>query len=99
MLSFPYQDEPLTGPTPPSLPPGTTVRWRPLVPVRLLGPTGKSRNFSRAVFDPCADDTVFPADSGAVAGHCLAAVHRAHGPLARAKLPTPLRGCGVGTNG
>jgi hypothetical protein len=62
MLSFPYQDEPLTGLVPPSLPPGTTVRWRPLVPVRLIGPGGSSRSFTRAVFDPCADDTVFAAD-------------------------------------
>ena len=38
------------------------MRWRPLVPVRLIGPTGKSRSFTRAVFDPCADDTVFAAD-------------------------------------
>jgi hypothetical protein len=30
--------------------------------VRLIGPTGKARLFTRAVFDPCADDTVFAAD-------------------------------------
>ena len=59
MLSFPYQDEPLRGLPPPSLPPGATVRWRPIVPVRLIGFGGRSRYFTRAVFDPCADDTVF----------------------------------------
>src|SRR5260370_15416486 len=52
MLSFPYQDEPLSGPPPPSLPSGSTVRWRPLVPVRVFGPGGRSRLFARAVFDP-----------------------------------------------
>ena len=45
MLRFPYQDELLTGPPPPSLPPGATVRWRPLVPVTIIGPTGLLRNF------------------------------------------------------
>jgi hypothetical protein len=38
MLRFPYQDEALTGPPPPSLPAGAVVRWRPLVPVTILGP-------------------------------------------------------------
>ena len=60
MLQFLYQDEPLTGPPPPSLPPGSTVRWRPLVPILIVGPTGKQRFFSRALLDPGADDTVFP---------------------------------------
>ena len=60
MLQFPYQDEPLSGPPPPSLPATATVRWRPLVPVTVIGPTGKCRFFPRAVLDPGADDTVFP---------------------------------------
>jgi hypothetical protein len=63
MLRCPYQDELLTGPSPPSLPAGTTVRWRPLVPVDILGPTGLMRHFGRAVLDPAADDTVFPLDT------------------------------------
>jgi hypothetical protein len=58
MLIFPYQAEPVARPVPPSLPPGATVRWRPLVPVRVVGPSGQSRTYTRAVFDPCADDTV-----------------------------------------
>ncbi len=66
MLSFPYQDEPLGGSPPPSLSSGTTVRWRPLVPVRVIGPGGQSRSFTRAVFDPCADDTVLPLGLAAV---------------------------------
>ena len=60
MMQFPYQAEPLSGPPPPSLPATATVRWRPLVPVTLIGPTGKRRLFARAVLDPGADDTVFP---------------------------------------
>jgi hypothetical protein len=62
MLRFPYQDELLTGPAPPSLPAGATVRFRPLVPVEIIGPTGLSEQFTRAVVDPAADDTVFPLD-------------------------------------
>jgi hypothetical protein len=65
MLEFPSQDEPLSGPPPPSLPGTATVRWRPLVPVTIIGPTGRRRFFARAVLDPGADDTVFPV---AVAG-------------------------------
>ncbi len=63
MLSFAYQDEPLTGPPPPSLPAGATVRWRPLVPVDIVGPSGLIRRFGRAILDPGADDTVFPLDT------------------------------------
>ncbi|SRR6266849_2734983 len=63
MLRFPYQDELLAGPRPPSLPAGTTVRWRPLVPVEIFGPTGLVRRFGRAVLDPAADDSVFPLDT------------------------------------
>src|SRR5437870_1049605 len=60
MLQFPFQDEPLSGPPPPSLPAGVTVRWRPLIPVTIIGPTAKRRFFPRALLDPGADDTVFP---------------------------------------
>jgi hypothetical protein len=63
MLRFPYQDEALTGPAPPSLPAGSIVRWRPLVPVTIIGPVGVVRDFGRAVLDPAADDTVFPLDT------------------------------------
>ncbi len=71
MLSFPYQGEPITGPTPPSLPSGATIRWRPLVPVRVIGPGGRSLLFTRAVFDPCADDTVLPLSLVTVLGIAL----------------------------
>lgn len=71
MLEFAYQDEPLGGPPPPSLPPSATVRWRPLVPVRIVGPTGRQRFFSRAVLDPGADDTVFPLAMASVLGVTL----------------------------
>jgi hypothetical protein len=65
MLQFPYQDEPLTGAPLPSLPLGSAVRWRPLIPVTVLGPTGLSRQFGRALLDTGADDTVFPLDTAA----------------------------------
>jgi hypothetical protein len=60
MLQFPYQDEPLSGPPPPSLPSTATVRWRPLIPVNIIGPTRSQLAFARALLDPGADDTVFP---------------------------------------
>ena len=62
ILRFPWLDEPLRGPAPPSLPPGTTSRWRPLVPVRIYGPSGIRLQFGRALIDPGADDTIFPLD-------------------------------------
>ena len=73
MLRFPYLPEPLLGPPPPSLPPGSTVRWRPLVPVRIFGPTQRLRYFPRAVLDPGADDTIFPLDLAALLGVVLKA--------------------------
>ncbi len=60
MLHFPYQDEPLAGPAPPSLAVGAVIRWRPLVPVDIVGTAGMVQHFGRAVLDPAADDTVFP---------------------------------------
>jgi hypothetical protein len=71
MLRFPYQDEPLTGPAPPSLPASAAVRWRPLVPVEIFGPTGLSRQFTRAVVDPAGDDTVFRLDTARQIGAIL----------------------------
>jgi hypothetical protein len=63
MLRFPYLDERLAGPAPQSLLPGTTVRWRPLVPATIIGPGGLMSDFGRAVVDPAAYDTVFPLDT------------------------------------
>jgi hypothetical protein len=71
MLRFPYLPEPLTGPPPPTLPSGSTVRWRPLLPVRIIGPTGRSRYFPRAILDSGADDTIFPLDIAALIGVAL----------------------------
>jgi len=68
MLRFFYQDEPLTGPAPPSLPAAALVRWRPLVPVTIIGPGGLERDFGRAILDDAADDTVFPLDTAAGIG-------------------------------
>ena len=47
MLRFPYQDEPLGSRPPPSLPASATVRWRPLLPVTVIGPTA---SFSGTTF-------------------------------------------------
>lgn len=71
MLQFPYRDEPLRGSPPPSLPNTATVRWRPLVPVTLIGPSGMQRSFPRAVLDPGGDDTVFPIAAAAALGIVL----------------------------
>ena len=60
MLQFPYQSEPLIGPPPPSLPASALIRWRPLIPVTLIGPGGKRRPFTRALLDTGSDDTIFP---------------------------------------
>ena len=62
MLQFPYEPVPLTGPAPPSLRSTATAHWRPFAPVTIVGPTGVSRHFQRALIDPGADDTVFPLD-------------------------------------
>jgi hypothetical protein len=71
MLQFPYQDEALSGAAPPSLPASATVRWRPLVPVTILGPTARRRFFPRALLDPGADDTVFPLAIAGLVGVAL----------------------------
>lgn len=60
MLVFPYQALAFRGLPPPTLPPTAKSRWRPLVPVRIIGPTGKSHSFSSALLDPGSDDTIFP---------------------------------------
>lgn len=71
MLQLPYQSEPLGGPPPPSIPPASTVRWRPLVPITLIGPTGIRRYFARALLDTGADDSVFCSASAALVGVSL----------------------------
>jgi hypothetical protein len=53
---FPYLPLPTKGPVP-SLG-GATVRYRPIVPVRLFGPLG-SRLFDGCL-DSASDDTIFP---------------------------------------
>ena len=54
--------EPLFGPPVPALPAGARWRWRPLVPLTVQGPNGRSLVFGRALVDPGADDTVLPLD-------------------------------------
>jgi hypothetical protein len=62
MLRFPYQDEILLGPAPPTLAASATHRYRPLVPITFLGAQGQSIHFGRALVDPGADDTILPYD-------------------------------------
>ena len=59
-LRFPYLEEPLIGPPPPSMPATAKGRWRPFVPVVLHSPLGASFKFARVLVDSGADDTVFP---------------------------------------
>ena len=44
---------------------------RPLIPVKILGPTGLFRDFPQAVVDTGADDTVFPINMVPSLGHKL----------------------------
>ncbi|MCY2991982.1 MAG: hypothetical protein NTY19_29500 [Planctomycetota bacterium] len=62
ILRFPYLDEPLYASPPPSLPDDARRRWRPLIPLSVQGPTGRSVVFGRALVDPGADDTILPLD-------------------------------------
>jgi hypothetical protein len=71
ILRFPYLEEPLQGPPPPSLPNTAKLRWRPLVPTRVIAPSGQSLAFGRALVDPGADDTIFPLDVANVLGVAL----------------------------
>lgn len=68
ILRFPYQEEPLQGPPPPSLPKSAQSRWRPLVPVTVHGPVGTSVSLGRALVDPGADDTILPFDLATLLG-------------------------------
>ncbi len=61
MLQFPYLEEPLTGPAPHSLPATSQYRYRPLIPVTIVGPRRRWHT-DRAVVDTGSDDTVFPLD-------------------------------------
>lgn len=60
ILRFPYLDEPLYASPPPSMPDDAQRRWRPLIPISVQGPSGRSVAFGRALVDPGADDTVLP---------------------------------------
>ncbi len=68
ILRFEYLEEPLRTAPPPSLEPQAIARWRPLVPLRIIGPHGRYREFNRAVLDPGSDDCVFPLDAAALVG-------------------------------
>ena len=71
MLRFAYQSEPIQGVSPPSLQPNALERWRPLIPVAVVGPTGKRRYYPRALLDSGADDSVFPLSATTILGVTL----------------------------
>lgn len=60
MLEFPYQPERIRGNTPPSLASGERYQWRPLIPIKLLCPSGVVLRFDRALIDCGSHDTVLP---------------------------------------
>lgn len=57
-LRFPYQDVPISGPVPATLPANAVARQRPLVPVRIVGTRG-FRDLPLALIDSGAVDSVF----------------------------------------
>jgi hypothetical protein len=62
ILRFPYLPDyrtPLR--QTPSRPPGQSYILRPLVPVRVVGPTGSAANLNEVLVDSGSVDTVFPA--------------------------------------
>jgi hypothetical protein len=62
-LRFPFQPVPFPGPAPPTLPPGTSIRWRPLIPVTIRAPeTGRDHEYGLALLDTGSQDTIFPID-------------------------------------
>jgi hypothetical protein len=71
MLRYPYLPEVIVGPPPASLPSGAAVRWRPLLPVRVIGPGNCLRFYPRALLDTGADDTIFPLDVATLLGAAL----------------------------
>jgi hypothetical protein len=60
VMRFSYQPEPLGGPSPASLPATAAFRWRPLIPIKIIGPAGLYRDYGLAILDPAADDTILP---------------------------------------
>jgi hypothetical protein len=59
MLQFPYMPRAIKPPLPPNHPPGTIYRYRPIIPVTLIGP-GNHRHQTHAVLDTGSDDCLFP---------------------------------------
>lgn len=60
-MKFPYQSSFIVGAPPPSVSPGSLLRWRPFVPITISDPAQTiRRSFTRALLDTGADQTVFP---------------------------------------
>ena len=60
-LLFPYQPEAIQGQLPPTLPGGTTHRFRPLVSVRIVNPISKRNwRYAKVLADSGSDDSIFP---------------------------------------
>ena len=76
MLRFAYQPDPSPGAPPHPQAPLPVQCWRPLIPVRIIGPRKRSRWFPTALLDTGADESVFPADIARQIGVPLAAAGR-----------------------
>src|SRR4051794_6617077 len=59
MLQFPYLAVRIKGSPPPSMPTNALIRWRPFLPVTLLGATDR-RHLTRALLDTGSDECIFP---------------------------------------
>ncbi len=59
MLQFPYAARRLPATPPPNLLPSATHRYRPIVPLTLIGPTGR-QHLATAVLDTGSDECLFP---------------------------------------
>ena len=60
-VTFPYQHVLIHGLVPPTVPPGSNLRYRPLVPLRVINPVGgQFMSLGSALADSGSDDTIFP---------------------------------------
>ena len=60
MIHFPYQVEKFSNPSSQLVPVGKAGRLRPLLPIRLFGPTGRFHRYRPAVADTGSVDSLFP---------------------------------------
>ena len=94
-LSFPYRPVPISGAAPPSLPLGTTQRFRPFIPVRLIAPDTRGFRDFVALLDTGADDTVFPLDVATMLGLSFVPTSRGAGQIRWRGMPYAIQFCAV----